>query len=142
MERFAKKRRKKKKKIPTKTRYPFFQNTPSQTFSRVLMHFCRKTRCFSIFLNSVVCSTKYATNLIHLIPIIHYVKSVCVRSYSGRYFPTFGLNTERYGVFRYTEYSPYLSVFSPNVGKYGPRITPNTDIFYEMICIVCSFSLA
>ena len=38
---------------------------------------------------------------------------------SGPYFPAFGLNTERYSVF-----SPYLSVFSPNEGKYGPEITP------------------
>ena len=32
----------------------------------------------------------------------HHVKKVRIRSYSGPYFPTFGLNTERYGV------SPYL----------------------------------
>ena len=29
---------------------------------------------------------------------IHCVKSVRIRSYSGPYFPAFGLNTERYGV--------------------------------------------
>ena len=28
----------------------------------------------------------------------HCVKSVCVRSHFGPHFPTFGLNTERYGV--------------------------------------------
>ena len=28
----------------------------------------------------------------------HCVKSVCIRSYSGPYFPAFGLNTEKYGV--------------------------------------------
>ena len=27
----------------------------------------------------------------------HFVKSVCIRSFSGPYFPAFGLNTERYG---------------------------------------------
>ena len=43
---------------------------------------------------------------------IHCVKSVRIRSYSGPYFPAFGLNTERYS---------YLSVFSPNVGKCGPE---------------------
>ena len=42
----------------------------------------------------------------------HSVKSVRIRNYSGLYFPAFGLNTERYS---------YLSVFSPNVGKYGPE---------------------
>ena len=34
----------------------------------------------------------------------HYVKSVRIRSYSGPYFPAL-----------------YLSVFIPNVGKYGPE---------------------
>ena len=43
----------------------------------------------------------------------HYVKSVRIRSFSGLYFPAFGLNTERYGV--------SLSVFSPSAGKYGPE---------------------
>ena len=37
---------------------------------------------------------------------IHCVKSVRIGSYSGPYFPAFGLN---------------LSVFSPNTGKYGPE---------------------
>ena len=37
------------------------------------------------------------------------VKSVRIWSYSGPYFPAFGLNT------------PYLSVFSLNVGQYGPE---------------------
>ena len=35
------------------------------------------------------------------------MKSVRIRSYSGPYFPPFGLNTERY------------AVFSPNAGKCG-----------------------
>ena len=39
------------------------------------------------------------------------VKRVRIRSFSGPYFPAFGLNKERY--------TPYLSVFSPNAGKYG-----------------------
>ena len=43
---------------------------------------------------------------------MHYVKSVRIRSYSGPYFPAFGLNTERYGV----------SLRSPNAGKYGPEL--------------------
>ena len=41
--------------------------------------------------------------------IYHYVKRVCIRSYSGPHFPAFGLNT------------PYLPVFSPNAGKCGPE---------------------
>ena len=35
----------------------------------------------------------------------HFVKSVCIWSYSDPHFPLFGLNTER---------------FSPNAGKCGP----------------------
>ena len=48
----------------------------------------------------------------------HCVKSVHTRSFSGPYFPTFGLNPERYGVSLHTQ-SKYLSVFSPNAGKHG-----------------------
>ena len=36
---------------------------------------------------------------------------------SGPYFPVFVLNTER----------SYLSVFSPNTGKYGPELNPYLD---------------
>ena len=39
----------------------------------------------------------------------HCVKSVLIRSFSGSYFPAFGLNTERY------------FAFSLNAGKYGPE---------------------
>ena len=42
---------------------------------------------------------------------------------SGPYFPTFGLNTERY---------KYLSVWSPNAGKYRPEITPNLGTFHAV----------
>ena len=38
------------------------------------------------------------------------VKSICIRNFSGPYFPAFGLNTER-----------YLSVFIPNAGNYGRK---------------------
>ena len=45
----------------------------------------------------------------------HYAKSVRIRSYSGPYFPAFGINTERQQV------SKYLPLFSPNVEKCGPK---------------------
>ena len=52
---------------------------------------------------------------------LHCVKSVRIRSFSGPYFPAFGLN------------SPYLSVFIPNTQKYGPEKlrtrTPLTQCF-------------
>ena len=42
---------------------------------------------------------------------MHCVKNFCIRSYSGPYFPEFGLNTERY------------------CDQIWTRITPNTDTF-------------
>ena len=42
---------------------------------------------------------------------------------SSPYFPVFTLNTERY----------YLSVFSPNTGKYEPEITPYLDTFHAVL---------
>ena len=41
--------------------------------------------------------------------------------FSGPYFPVFGLTT------------PYLSIFSPNTGKYGPEKTPYLDTFHAVI---------
>ena len=54
------------------------------------------------------------------------MKSIRVRSYSGLYFPVFGLNTERYGV-----YGVSLCIQS-ECGKMRTRITPNADLFYAM----------
>ena len=51
---------------------------------------------------------------------LHCVKSVTIRSFSGPYFPGFGLNTERYRV--------CLRIPS-ECGKMGTGKTPNTDIF-------------
>ena len=50
----------------------------------------------------------------------HCVKSVCIRSFSGPYFPAFGLNTDIYGV--------NLRVQS-KCGKMQTRKTSNTDTF-------------
>ena len=62
----------------------------------------------------------------------HYVKSVPLRSYSGSYFPAFGLNAERYGV--------PLCIQS-ECGKIRTRITPNTGTFHavEVYCAVVYF---
>ena len=51
----------------------------------------------------------------------HCVKSVRIRSYSGPYFPAFGLNTERYKV--------SLRIQS-ECGKIRTRITRDTDTFH------------
>ena len=48
----------------------------------------------------------------------HCVKSVCIRSYSGPYFPEFGLNTEKVSTRIQSKY-----------GKIRTRVTPNTDTF-------------
>ena len=59
---------------------------------------------FTIFSLHVYYMVKLSKNT------IQYVKSARKRSYFGPHFPSFGLNTKRYG---------YRSVFSPNAGKYG-----------------------
>ena len=60
----------------------------------------------------------YDSNSWILIRYSHRVKSVCIRSFSGRYFSTFGLNTEGYSVsFR----------IQSECVKIRTRKTPNTD---------------
>ena len=54
------------------------------------------------------------------------VKSVRIRSYSGPYFPAFGLITERYGV--------CLRIQS-KCGKIRTRITPNTDTLNAVLVL-------
>ena len=60
--------------------------------------------------------------------ILHCVKCVNIRSYSGLHFPAFGLNTERYGV--------SLRIQS-KCGKMGTKITPNTDILSQCYFLKC-----
>ena len=53
----------------------------------------------------------------------HHVKSVRIRSFSGSYFPAFGLNTGRYRV----------SLRIPSeCGKIRTRKSPNTDTFHAV----------
>ena len=54
----------------------------------------------------------------HYYSTLQCVKSVCIQSYSGPYFPAFGLNMERYGV--------SLCIQS-ECKKIQTRITPNTN---------------
>ena len=51
------------------------------------------------------------------------MKSIRIRSYSGPYFPAFGLDTERYSV------SPHIQ---SECGKMRTRITSNRDTFYAV----------
>ena len=51
------------------------------------------------------------------------IKNVPIRSYSGPYFPTFGLSTKRYEVFLRIQFK---------YGKIRTKITPNTNTFYAV----------
>ena len=57
---------------------------------------------------------------VSVIWIAHCMKNVRVWSFSGPYFPAFGLNTERYGIF--------LPI-QTECSKIWTRKTPNTDAF-------------
>ena len=60
----------------------------------------------------------------------HCVQSARIWSYSGQYFPTFGLNTMRYSV------SPHK--FSPNAGKYGAEKLRIQTLFMQ-VCLIQRF---
>ena len=61
----------------------------------------------------------------------HCVKSVRIRSYSGLHFPTFGLNTERYGVsFR----------IQSECGKIQTRINQCTTLWERVDAVGCYIS--
>ena len=68
-----------------------------------------------------------------LIAGTHCLKSVRIRSYSGSYFPAFGLNTER---FRRS-----LRIES-ECGKMRTRITPNMDTFHSVTFFIVGHILA
>ena len=57
------------------------------------------------------------------ISLNHYVKGSKYGVFSGPYFPSFGLNTERYGV--------SLRIQS-ECGEIETRKTPNTDTFHAV----------
>ena len=63
------------------------------------------------------------SNYSHYLVSFHCVKSVRIRSFSGPYFPAFGLNAERYSV--------SLRIQS-EYGKIRTRKTPNTDTSHEV----------
>ena len=59
---------------------------------------------------------------------LHCVKSVRIRKFSGRYFPAFRLNTERYSV-----YTPISLRIQSECGKIRTRKTPNTESFHAVL---------
>ena len=76
------------------------------TSAFALIEKCRK-RCNAFDYVTIRKNLNYNHNYMHCL------KSVRIQSFSGPYFPAFGLNTERA--------TPYFFVFSPNAGKYGPE---------------------
>ena len=58
--------------------------------------------------------------------LIHCVKSLRIRSLSGRYFPAFGLNTERYS---------FSLCVQSECSKIRTRKTPNMDTFRAVIIL-------
>ena len=61
---------------------------------------------------------------------LHCVKSVRICSYSGLYFPAFGLNTETYFVSLRIQF---------DCGTIRTRITPNTGTFYAVLLCEVKF---
>ena len=73
--------------------------------------------------NSLRQQSPLSNQLFMLAEGTHCVKSVLIRSYSRPHFPTFALNTKRYGV--------SLRIQS-ECGKMQTRATPNTDTFHAV----------
>ena len=87
-------------------------------------------------------SDKLYDNIVYKVQI-HCVKCVKIQSY---FRSVFSRIRNEYGD------TKYLSVFSPNAGKYGPEITPYLDTFHAVIemsnhsstslaCICCDFRI-
>ena len=93
--------------------------------------------CFSFSKQMIYIILLDFSSPFHFVDDTQCVKGVHIRSYSGPYFPAFGLITESYGV--------SLRIQS-ECGKMRTRITPNMYTFYAL-CIKsrgsdpCSFSI-
>ena len=57
------------------------------------VHFADSSFCCFTYI-----SPETFVNAFHYQYVCHRVKSVCIQSYSGPYFPVLGQNTERYSV--------------------------------------------
>ena len=68
----------------------------------------------------VSCKFEYFKNF------FHYEKSVCDRRFSDRYFPAFGLNTERYSLCLHIQFE---------CEKIGTRKIMNTDTFHVVFIL-------
>ena len=84
------------------------------------------TTCYHLQLFCLINFFVTSHTLIHIAKVFslrHCVKSVRIRSFSGPYFPSFGLNTERYGASLRIQFE---------CGEIRTRITSNTDTFYAV----------
>ena len=90
---------------------------PPLRFSRWLWKFIRPSRVASRR------PTKISTNIYLSFMKNHCVKSVQIRNFSGLYFSLSDWTRRD---------NPYLSVFSPNVGKYGQEKTPYLNTFHAV----------
>ena len=98
----------------------FHFNTPSKCQSTVWAHFqgILKWRISVKWVNTPT------------FPVfLHWVKKVRIRGFSGPYFPTFGLSTERYSV--------QIRIQS-KCRKMRTRKTPKTDTFHAVLRPICS----
>ena len=82
------------------------------TFYSSILRYIQRLHCSGVFIVNI-----------KQISHVHSVKSVRIRSYSGLYFPAFGLNMKRYGVFLRIQYE---------CGKIRTRITLNMDTFHAV----------
>ena len=95
-------------------------------FSYILRSKAANIPCFQYLgLGHVRCTWEPQLRKITLqaVPMYPHLQSGCIRSYSGQHFPTFGLNTEGYGL--------SLRIWS-ECGKMLTRITPNTGTFHAV----------
>ena len=97
---------------------------PNMLNSRLLL-----MNVFKVFISCVSAETfqrkrlyVYTSANLRICLDVHCMKNVRIQSFSGPYFPAFGLNTERYGV--------HLRIQSECM-KMWTRKTPNTDTFTQ-----------
>ena len=129
------------KEITNCYRIPFFPYN-AQIFSDIIRFWntqvSKMQTSFSYIIRPKLCQfgSKQGLSYIHIWNIskfkvylvnkyqTHCVKSVCIRSFSSPYFPSFGLNTERYSL--------SLRIQS-KCRKIRTKKTPNTDTFHAVL---------
>ena len=76
----------------------------------------KKVRVLIFFFSNYVNQFHWAVYI--YVAVIHCVKMACIQNSSGQYFPTFGLNRERYS---------YISPYSVQIRENRDQKTPDTD---------------